>query len=93
MDSDDEMETNTFVGPRKKAQYNYLVRKLLKQGNKKKAFAVAQKMFKLSIEPDRETFDALTKARFQNVIGSLTMIFVVVLVFIVIPYSIWVINS
>ena len=89
MDSDDELETNTFVGPRKKAQYNNLVRKLLKQGRKKKAFAVARKMFKQSIEPDRETFDALTRARLENGLGSLAMLCVVGLVFIVIPYYLW----
>ena len=80
MDSDDELETNTFVGPRKKAQYNSLVRKLLKQGNKKKALAVARKMFKQCIEPDRETFDALTRARLENGLGSLAMLCVVGLV-------------
>ena len=89
MDSDDEMETSKFVGPRRKVQWNRHVRNLLKKGRTKKAFAVASKMFENGIDPDRDVFDALAKARLMNALGTLLMLAVITTIFIGVPYYLW----
>ena len=59
------------------------------KGRTKKAFAVASKMFENGIDPDRDVFDALAKARLMNALGTLLMLAVITTIFIGVPYYLW----